>query len=155
MPAAAKIVMNNTRWMSLRCLLPDKRVSDNQAGEPAEITICRPQLAYTVEATQDGYSSIMNLRAGNASVSHDRDQLGPITLRLRQQCQGRRLQPCLDLFYRSSQRRWRSIDSWVRHNGKELVKARPGDGPGRAIFSQSCDFCAEAASCQEESSRWA
>jgi len=141
MPAAVEIVMNTTRLISLCCFLPDKRISDNQAGEPAEVTICRPQLAYAVEATQGGYSSIMNLGASNASVSHDRNQLGPVTLLLRQQCQGRRLQPCFDLFYRGSQRRWRGIDSWMRHNGKELVKARPGNGPGRAIFSQSCDVC--------------
>jgi len=131
--------MSNAGWMSLSCLLPDKWVSDGQAGEPAEVTICRPQLAYAVEAAQGGHSGIVNLGAGNASVSHDRDQLGPVTLRLRQQCQGRRLQPCLDLFYRGSQRRWRGIDSRMRHNGKELVKARPGNGPGCALFSQPRD----------------
>lgn len=107
----------------------DERIPDDERGEPAEVSVVRPELANPVGETQRGNARVVHQRARNPSGRQGLSEHVPVRLVLREWHQRRRLQPGADLIEGHGERCRGPVDARMRDDRQKLVKAGPWDGP--------------------------
>jgi hypothetical protein len=119
--------------MSSTC---DEWIDDRYVREAPEVTIGRPQFAYTMLAAKSRDPGIVHQWTCHAAGKEQGTQSRPMNRRFCKQEQSWRFQPDVYLLERPMKGCWRYIDSWMRHDVQEFVKARPGNGPGSRPLRQ-------------------
>ena len=121
-----------TTWRDLG----KQRIATRHVWEPAEVPVGGPELVGAVVPAERGDPRVMHLWADDAARRHQSAQLVPVAVRLAEQDQRRGLYPRGDLVEGELKRRGRAVDPRMGDDAEEFVDARPGDGPGGAVFSQ-------------------
>lgn len=80
---------------------------------------------------------VVNPTADNLADQKQSTQRGPMLVGFREQHQGGRLQPGVNLIERGGKRRRRMVDARMRHDSQEFVQARPRDCPSGVALGET------------------
>ena len=87
-------------------------------------------------AAKRRYAGIVHLGARNAPMDKQRPQARPVPRLFRQEGEGWRFEPSIYLGQSAGERGRRRVDARMRNNGKELMQARPRNGPCSPSFRE-------------------
>lgn len=93
-------------------------------------------------AAKRRHAGIVHLGARNAPMDKQRPQAPPMPRLFRQEGEGGRFEPGIYLGQSAGERGRRRVDTRMRNNGKELMQARPRNGPRGLSFASRCEAAA-------------